>query len=167
MTVSESIDIMAEPVELFNIVGDLASRGHYWPEGAMAIRELAPRPFSPTEKFLPGQRISFIRDGKTYEHEISEAVEWDQAEAHITEKVLRSPKNETVQWRLSELTSGTIRVSATASGDFGALEKLTKAPALRKYYAETLTRLKSYVEDKHSYAGPRTFAPKPSQQDLI
>lgn len=157
---SEYIDVMGENEEVFLIVGDLMTRGHYWPDGVMALRETAPRPPSPTEKFLPGQRVAFLLNGAQMEHEITDAVEWDQAEARIVEKPLRNAKADTYEWRLSELTAGTIRVTVTLSGNYGALEKLGRGKSFRTFYVETLKRLKEYIEDKRSFAGPRTFAPK-------
>lgn len=167
LTITEHIDIMSDAQDAFIIVGDLMTRGHYWPSGVTAIRETAPRPPSPTEKFLPGQRIAFLFDGKPVEHEVSEAVEWDQAEASITETVLRSPKKETIHWRLSELYAGTIRVTITFSADYGALEKIAQGKKARAFYHETLQRLKKYVEDKQSFAGPRTYVPKPAPSDPL
>ena len=166
-TFSESTDIMAEPEPLFQIVGNLMTRGHYWPGSVIGIRETAPRPFSPSEKFLPGQRISFIQDGNPREHTITEGVEWDQAEALIVEKPLRSTRDEKIEWKLSELTLGTIRVTVNFSGNYTAIEKLTAGKAIKKFYQETLERLKAYAEDRYTYAGPRTYAPAPVQADPL
>jgi hypothetical protein len=164
---AEHVDVMAEPEEALHIVGDLMTRGHYWPEGIMAIRETAPRPFSPTEKFLPGQRIAFLQDGAQCEHAITEVVEWDQAEAHVLERPLRSQKDESIAWRLSELIPGTIRVTATYNANLNAIERLSKGKSIRAFYAATLQRMKKYIEDKRSFAGPRTYAPKPSSADPL
>jgi hypothetical protein len=154
---SEHVDIMADPQELFLAVGDLMTRGHYYPDGVIGMRQLSERPHSPTEKFLSGQRIAFVFDGESREHEITDAEEWDKAEARITEKRLRSQKNEAYKWRLSELTMGTYRVTLTFAADYGMLEKVAKGNAARSFIQTTLKRLKEFVEDKKSFAGPRTF----------
>ncbi|MGI8922988.1 MAG: hypothetical protein ACR2HJ_02935 [Fimbriimonadales bacterium] len=166
-TFSEAIDIMADPQELFLVVGDLMTRGHYLPDMVMAIRETAPRPPSETEKVFPGQSISFLQDGEQRDHEIADVEEWDQAEARIVEKVLRSPKEESINWRISELIQGTYRVTVTYSANYGALEKISKGRRARNFYAVALSRLKRYVEDKRSFAGPRTYAPKPTPLDPL
>ena len=155
--ITEYIDIMADPKELFLTVGDLMSRGHYMPDGVIGMRELAPRPPSETEKFLPGQRIAFVFDNESREHEITNADEWDKAEALIIESRVRSQKGEVYRWRLSELTMGTYRVTVTFAANFGMLEKVSKGNAIKAQLVTTLKRLKEYVEDKRSYAGPRTF----------
>jgi hypothetical protein len=155
--ITEHIDIMADPQELFLTVGDLMSRGHYMPDGVIGMRELAPRPPSETEKFLPGQRIAFVFDSESREHEITNADEWDKAEALIVESRVRSQKGEVYRWRLSELTMGTYRVTVTFAANFGMLEKVSKGNAVKAQLVTTLKRLKDYVEDKRSYAGPRTF----------
>jgi hypothetical protein len=160
---SEHIDIMAEPQELFATVGDLMSRGHYMPDGVIGLRQLAERPFSPTEKFLAGQRVAFVFEGESREHQIAEVEEWDKAEARITENRLRSPKRESYNWRLSELTMGTYRVTLTFTADYGVLEKMSKGSAARAFVSTTLKRLKAYVEDKTSFAGPRTFVSQAAQ----
>ena len=139
------------------IVGDLMTRGHYMPDGVIGMRQLAERPFSPTEKFLAGQRVAFVFDGESREHEVTEVEEWDKAEARITEKRLRSPKHEVYKWRLSELTMGTYRVTITFSADYGMLEKVSKGNAIKQFLTTTLSRLKEYVEDKRTYSSPRTF----------
>ena len=126
----------------------------------MALRETAPRPYSPTEKFLPGQRVAFLLNGAQMEHEVTEAVEWDNAEARLVEKPLRNLKGDVLEWRLSELMAGTVRITVTLSGNYGALEKMGRGKSFRSYYAEMLKRMKEYIEDKRSFAGPRTFAPK-------
>jgi len=153
----EHVDVMAEPEELLHIVGDLMTRGHYFPDGVIGMRELAARPPSPTEKFLPGQRAAFVSEGESREHEISRVEEWDMAEAQIEERRLRSSKNEVFTWRLSELTLGTLRVTVTFSADFAGLEKITKGKAAKAFVSTMLHRLKQYVEDKRSFSGPRTF----------
>jgi hypothetical protein len=153
----DHVDIMSDPQELFHVVGDLMSRGHYMPDGVIGLRQLAERPYSPTEKFLPGQRVAFVFDGESREHEIVDVEEWDKAEARITEKRLRSPKQETYKWRLSELTMGTYRVTLAFSADYGMLEKMSKGSAAKTFISTTLKRLKPFVEDKSSFAGPRTF----------
>lgn len=153
----EHIDIMADPQELFLTVGDLMTRGHYYPDGVIGMRQLVERPPSETEKFLPGQRIAFVYDGESMEHEVSAAEEWDKAEARVTEKRLRSPKNEVYAWRLSELTMGTYRVTITFEADYGAFEKMSKGKAAKNFITTALSRLKDHMEDKRSYAGPRTF----------
>lgn len=165
--VSEHIDIMAEPEALFLVVGDLMSRGHYYPDGVIGLRELAERPVSPTEKFLPGQRVAFVYESESREHEIAAVDEWDKAEARIEETRLRSPKKERYIWRLSELTMGTYRVTITFSADYGGLEKLSKGKAGRAFLSATLRRLKDYVEDKRSFAGPRTFVTKSVSTDPL
>ncbi|MDQ2987041.1 MAG: hypothetical protein M3R13_10045 [Armatimonadota bacterium] len=165
--VSEHIDIMAEPEDLFLVVGDLMSRGHYYPDGAIGMRELAPRPFSPTEKYLSGQRVAFVFDGESREHEITGAEEWDKAEARIEETRLRSQKKERYVWRLSELTMGTYRVTVTFSADYGAIEKISKGKAARSFLVTMLSRLKDYVEDKRTFAGPRTFVTKSVSTDPL
>lgn len=164
---SESVDVMSDPQELFLVVGDLMTRGHYWPESVIAIREIAPRPPSETEKFLPGQRISFLQDGEQREHEISDAEEWDQAEAKIIERVLKSQKDETISWRLSELYQGTYRVTITFSADYGILDKMSKGKQVKAFYVNSLIRLKKFIEDKRSFAGPRTYAPNPAPIDPL
>ncbi|MBA3725741.1 MAG: hypothetical protein H0W86_04630 [Armatimonadetes bacterium] len=164
---SEAIDIMADPQELFLVVGNLMTRGHYWPDSVIAIREIAPRPFSETDKFLPGQRISFLHDGKQREHEIADAEGWDQAEATIIEKVLRSQKDEMISWRLSELYQGTYRVTITYSADYGTLDKVSKGKQVKAFYVNSLIRLKKYVEDRRSFAGARTYAPNPAPIDPL
>jgi hypothetical protein len=121
------------------------------------MRQLAERPPSETEKFLPGQRIAFVFDGESREHELTNADEWDKAEALIVETRVRSSKNEVYRWRLSELTMGTYRVSVTFSANYGMLEKVSKGNAIKSQLTTMLRRLKDYVEDKRSYAGPRTF----------
>jgi hypothetical protein len=127
------------------------------PDGVIGMRELAPRPPSETEKFLPGQRVAFVFDGESREHELTNADEWDKAEALVVESRVRSQKNEVYSWRLSELTMGTYRVSVTFSANYGMIEKVTKGNAVKAQIITTLKRLRDYVEDKHSYAGPRTF----------
>ena len=153
----DHVDVMADPQYLFQTVGDLMSRGHYMPDGVIGLRQLAERPISPTEKFLPGQRVAFVFEGESREHEITDVEEWDKAEARLIEKRLRSPKGETYKWRLSELTMGTYRVTLTFSADYGILEKMSKGNAAKAFISMTLKRLKPFVEDKVSHAGPRTF----------
>lgn len=163
----EHVDIMAEREQLLYVVGDLMSRGHYFPDGVIGLREVAERPPSPTEKFLPGQRVAFVADGESREHEVSKVEEWDMAEARIEEKRLRSPKHELYSWRLSELTPGTLRVTVTFTSDYGGLEKMTKGKAARAFIATMLKRLKEYVEDKRTYAGPRTFVTQSVSTDPL
>ena len=83
--VTEHIDIMADPQELFLVIGDLMTRCQYMPAGVIEMRELAPRPPSETEKYLVGQRTAFVYDGESREHEVTNADEWDKAEALIIE----------------------------------------------------------------------------------
>lgn len=163
----EHIDIMADPEELLHVVGDLMSRGHYFPDGVIGLRELAERTPSPTEKFLPGQRVAFVYDGESREHEITEIEEWDMAEAKVVEKRLRSHKHELYSWRLSELTAGTFRVTITFTADYGGLEQMTKGKAARTFMATMLQRLKDYVEDKRTYSGPRTFVTQSASTDPL
>jgi hypothetical protein len=163
----EHIDIMAEREELLYIVGDLMSRGHYFPDGVIGLREMAERPPSPTEKFLPGQRAAFVTEGESREHEISSVDEWDMAEARIEEKRLRSPKHEVYAWRLSELTPGTLRVTVTFTAEYGGFEKLSKGKAARTFIATMLQRLKEHVEDKRTFAGPRTFVTQSVSTDPL
>lgn len=158
---------MAEQEPLLHIVGDLMTRGHYLPDGVIGMRETAPRPPSPTEKFLPGQRVAFVFDGESREHEITEVSEWDMAEARVVEKRLRSPKNEVYSWRLSELTAGTLRVTITFSAEYGGLEKMSKGKSAKAYVLTTLQRLKDYVEDKRTYSGPRTFVTQSASTDPL
>ena len=90
------------------------------------------------------------------------------AEALIIESRVRSPKAEVYRWRLSELTMGTYRVTLTFAANFGMLEKVSKSNAIKAQLATTLKRLKEYVEDKRSYAGPRTFvAQNPTSFDPL
>src|SRR5687767_2116373 len=155
--VTEHIDIMADPQELFLVIGDLMTRGHYMPDGVIGMRELAPRPPSETEKYLVGQRIAFVFDGESREHEVTNADEWDKAEALIIESRVRSQKGEVFRWRLSELTMGTYRVTITYAANYGMLEKVSKGNAMKAQLVTTLRRLKEYVEDKRTHSGPRTF----------
>lgn len=155
--VAEHIDIMADPQELFLTVGDLMSRGHYFPDGVIGMRQLAERPPSETEKYFAGQRIAFVYDNESREHEITNAEEWDKAEALVIESRVRSPKGEVYRWRLSELTMGTYRVTLTFAANYGMMEKVSKGNAVKAFLNTTLKRLKEYVEDKRSYAGPRTY----------
>ncbi|HET6644885.1 MAG TPA: SRPBCC family protein [Fimbriimonadales bacterium] len=164
---TEQVDVMAQPDEIFNIVGDLTARGHYYPDSVLFIREMAPRPPSETEKFLPGQTISFTNSGETRTSKIVSVEEWDKAEAVIVEQVASPTKAEVVTWRLSELLQGTIRVMVHFEAEFGMVEKMSKGPAARKFYSETLERLKKFCEDKLDFAGPRTYAPKPVPIDPL
>ena len=158
---------MAQPDEIFNVVGDLMARGHYFPGSVLFIREMAPRPPSETEKFLPGQKISFTNNGESRTSTIVSVEEWDKAEAVIAEEVGSSAKVETITWRLSELLQGTVRVMVHFEAEFGMVEKMSKGPAARKFYSETLERLKKFCEDKQDFAGPRTYAPKPVPIDPL
>ena len=153
---------MTTPDDAFKFVADLMQRGHYFPDSVTYLREIAPRPPSETEKFLPGQRTMYMVDGVAHEQLLTDVEEWDDAEAKVVEKCLKSAKNEVYEWRLSELTAGTIRVTLTVHADFGALEKLSKVGGIKKFWTEAMNRMKSYIEDRGTFAGPRTFAPKPS-----
>ncbi|MER3467004.1 MAG: hypothetical protein C4340_08030, partial [Armatimonadota bacterium] len=94
-----SVDVMAEQEETLDAVGNLMERGHYLPSRAIAIRELAPKPYSESGAFLPGQRVSFLVDGETREHEIVAVQMWDEAEANVREVVRSSAAGETLEWR--------------------------------------------------------------------
>ncbi|MEM2786032.1 MAG: SRPBCC family protein [Candidatus Nitrosotenuis sp.] len=155
---TDSIDILAEPEQVLRTLGDLKLRGHYYPDGVTGIREVVERPSSLVDQFLPGQRVAFNYQGVSREHMIAEVVEWDNAEASIVERPLRNLKSEIIEWRLSELTMGTVRVTITVSGNYNAIEKIAARSKLKNFWGTTLSRLKSYLEDKITYAGPHTFA---------
>jgi hypothetical protein len=89
------------------------------------------------------------------------------AEARIEEKRLRSPKHEVYAWRLSELTPGTLRVTVTFTAEYGGFEKLSKGKAARTFIATMLQRLKEHVEDKRTFAGPRTFVTQSVSTDPL
>lgn len=163
---TEHVDVMATNEEGFMAVADLMARGHYYPENVFLLREMAPRPPSPTDKFLPGQRVSYRIDNATFETEISEVEEWYEVEAHIKELHRNSPKAEKLEWRLSELTPGTIRIELTFSANYGLVEKVSRGNQVRKFWRETLDRLKTYLEDKKSLAHARMWAPKPQGDPL-
>lgn len=152
-------EVLTSPEAAFEAVADLMTRGHYLAEGVSMMREVAPRPPSETEKFLPGQRVAYMFNGVMHETEITEVEEWDQAEANILETPTRSTKGEKFEWRISELMPGTLKITLTFSADYGAMEKISKGGAIKKFWGESLERLKQYLEDKRSFAGARTFAP--------
>ena len=159
---SVQTEALTTPEAAFEAVADLMKRGYYMADGVTMMREVAPRPPSETEKFLPGQRVAYMLNGAMQETQIAEVEEWDQAEANILETPVRPTKGEKFEWRISELMPGTLRITLTFSADFGAMEKISKGGTLKKFWGETLERLKVYVEDKRSFAGARTFAPKES-----
>lgn len=163
-TFTEHVDVMTTNEDAFYAVADLMMRGHFYPESVFLLKETAPRPPSPTEKFLPGQSASYRIGDTTYETEITAVEEWHNAEAHISEALKNSPRGERLDWRLSELLRGTIRVELKFSADYGLLEKLSRGNQVRKFWRTTLDRLKQYLEDKQSLAHPRMFAPKPQDR---
>lgn len=160
----QSINVMAEQEETLNAVGNLMDRGHYLPSNAIAIRELAPKPYSESDAFLPGQRISFLVDGETREHEVVAVQMWHDAEAHVREVVRNSPTSETLEWRLSELTPGTVRITLTYRAEVNPIARLAMARVVKRFWGETLERLRVYLEDKKTFSGPRTWAPKATEQ---
>lgn len=155
---SDFIDALSTPEEAFIIVADLMQRGHYFPDSVTNLRQLSPRPPSETEKFLPGQRVAFTVGNEVHEHVVAEVQEWHAAEARIVERPARPLKGERLEWRLSELSPGMIRVSLKFTANYGALERLSKGAQVKKFWGETLQRLKTYLQDKESYSNPRTFA---------
>ncbi len=160
-TFTEQIDIMAANEDSFLAVADLMARGHYYPPSVSLLREIAPRPPSETDKFLPGQRVSFRNGEANFDTTITDVSEWHEAEARFVELPQGSPKEERLEWRLSELTPGTIRVELTFSANYGLVEKVSRGNQVRKFWRETLERLKTYLEDKQSLAHARMWAPKP------
>ncbi|RMG25548.1 MAG: hypothetical protein D6724_03825 [Armatimonadetes bacterium] len=154
------VDILCEPEAALEAVGNLYERGHYLPSGVMAIRELAPKPFSESGAFLPGQRVSYLYDGKTFEHEVTEVRMWDEAEANVKEVIRSSSSGEMLEWRLSELTPGTIRVTLMYHANVNPIAKMGLARFAKRFWGEALQRLKVHLEDKKTFSGPRTWVPK-------
>ena len=154
------IDVLTTPERAFKSVADLMQRGHCFPDVVTNLRELEPRREVETGAFLPGQRVAFESYGQHFEHMIAQVHEWDDVEAHVVERVVRSPHGDVLEWRLAELTAGMIRIELTYRGNYGGFEKLTRTRAIKKFYEPTLERLKIYLEDLNSFAGPRTFAPR-------
>jgi hypothetical protein len=154
------IDILCEAEPALEAVGNLYERGHYLPSGVMAIRELVPKPYSESGAFLPGQRVSYLFEGKTFEHEVTEVRMWDGAEANVKEVIRTSPSGEMLEWRLSELTPGTIRVTLLYQANVNPIAKLGMARFAKSFWGEALQRLKVYLEDKKTFSGPRTWVPK-------
>jgi hypothetical protein len=159
-TFTEHVDVMTTHEDSFYAVADLMMRGHYYPESVFLLRETAPRPPSPTEKFLPGQSAAYRIENTTYETTVTGVEEWHNAEARVVELLKNSPKGERLDWRLSELLQGTIRVELKFSADYGLLERVSRGNQVHKFWRTTLDRLKQYLEDKQSLAHPRMFAPK-------
>jgi len=157
---SGQIDVMCEAQTAFLAVGDLLRRGHYVPDNVSAMRETAPRPPSETEKFLPGQRVAFAVDGEMNEHMIAHVIEWDRAEALIVERPTKALRGEQIEWKLSELAPGTVRISVEFQAHFGALEGIAKKAKAKKFYSELLRRLKTHLEDGVSFAKVNTYAPR-------
>lgn len=160
----DSIDVMTGQEEALNAVGNLMERGHYLPSSAIALRELAPKPYSESDAFLPGQRVSFLVEGEAREHEIVTVQMWHEAEAHVREVVRSSKVGETLEWRLAELTPGTIRVTLTYHAEVNPIARIGMARGVKKFWGEALQRLRVYLEDKKTFSGPRTWAPKPADQ---
>lgn len=151
---------MASAEEVFVAVSDLMRRGHFAPDSLSLLRETAPRPPSESDKFLPGQRVSYFNGKEAREDVIIRVAEWDRSEAAIVERPWKALKGEMVEWKLSELSPGTVRVTVEVQGRYGPLEHLSKKANAKKFYGEMLRRLKSHLEDRRSFAGPNTFAPK-------
>lgn len=154
------VDALTEPEKALLIVGDLMQRGHYFPDSVTNLREITPRPIHETGRFLPGQKVAYEVNGIHHEHVIAEAEGWYEAEARLLERPVRPLKGERLEWRLSELTPGTVRVTLTFTANYNLLERLTLGAQARKFWKETLNRLKTYLQDRRSYAHPHTFAKK-------
>ncbi len=160
----QSVDVMAEQAEALNAVGNLMERGHYLPSSAIAIRELAPKPYSESDAFLPGQRVSLLVDGETREHEVVAVQMWHEAEAGVREVVRSSTAGETLEWRLSELIPGTVRVTLTYHAEVNPFARMAMARGAKRFWGEALERLRVHLEDKKTFSGPRTWAPRPTDQ---
>ncbi|MCH8273908.1 MAG: hypothetical protein IH851_03885 [Armatimonadetes bacterium] len=162
---TDHVDALTEREKALQIVGDLMERGHYFPDSVTNLREVEPRPTNETGKFFPGQRVAFLVNGEHNEHVIADVELWYEAEAEVIERPFRAIRGERIKWRLSELTPGMIRVTLTFSANYGPLERLSKGGHAKKFWRETLKRLKTYLQDRRSYSGANTFAPRaPSRE---
>lgn len=157
---TEYVDVLTTPEAAFLAVADLMQQGHYLPSSVKHIKEIEPRPQSPVEQFLPGQKIAFEWNGKHHEHVTTEVSDWSGAEARILQRPVHPIYGEKFEWRLAELTPGMIRIELTFSANYSGFDKLTKGREMRKFWREALERLKTYLQEHFSFAKDDTFAPK-------